>query len=132
MKGEHARQITKTGGRVPRESPDGQYLYYQRFDPTGVVLRRIRWSDGEDRELPPATLDRAFAPVAGGVYFISQALPEGPSAIQFLGTDGVLQRVAEIGRPDARPLTVTPDGASLLFTQLDRWGRHVMLVRNWR
>jgi Tol biopolymer transport system component len=132
LSGGTPRQITHQGGWAPAESPDGRYLYYQKPQKDGYSLHRLRWSDGEDREVVARAFERAFVPARDGVYFIPEPVPDRPYAIRFLGLDGHLEAIADIGRPHDRPLALSPDGSYLLFAQLDQWGHRLMLVDGLR
>ncbi len=124
------RQITNQGGWAPAESPDGKFLYYQKLENDSYSLRRLRWSDHEDREIAVRVEERAFCPAKDGVYFIPEPSPNAADTIQFLGLDGRRATIAKIGHPYNRALSVSPDGSYLLFAQLDEWGHRLMLVDN--
>lgn len=128
VEGGNAVQITNQGGWAPAESPDGKFLYYQKLENDSYNLHRLRWSDYEDREIARRVEERAFAPAKDGVYFIPEPSPDVADSIQFLGLDGRLANVANIGHPYNRALGLAPDGDYLLFAQLDEWGHRLMLV----
>jgi dipeptidyl aminopeptidase/acylaminoacyl peptidase len=127
-----AEQITHGGGRAPAESPDGTALYYERTLSEGWALRRLTWSTGADEEVLPGVVDRAFEFAPGGIYYIPTPAPEEKFTIQFLDLrTGVSRPVASILKPLTRCLTLAPDGSYLIYSQLDRWGRDLMLVENF-
>jgi hypothetical protein len=56
-----------------------------------------------------------------------------PASIQFLSfADGQIKTVISIPKPVFVGLTVSPDGQSLLYTQIDQEGSDIMLVENFR
>ena len=127
-----AEQITHGGGRAPAESPDGTALYYERTLPEGWALRRLTWSTGDDVEVLPELIDRAFEFAPGGIYYIPTPATGGKFTIQFLDLrTGVSRPVAPILKPLTRCLSLAPDGSYLIYSQLDRWGQDLMLVENF-
>jgi Tol biopolymer transport system component len=52
--GGEAIQVTRTGGFVTFESPDGKYLYYTKFNPhSSVPLFRMPAGGGEEVQVVP-------------------------------------------------------------------------------
>jgi eukaryotic-like serine/threonine-protein kinase len=129
-----AMQVTLNGGGKAFESRDGKSIYYTKGDyvtPTG--LWKMPVSGGEESQVLPSVVSRAFSLGKDGVYFIPEAGTDGKSSIQFLsfGTAKV-KTVAPISGPPAEGLSVSPDGRSLLFSQVDEEGSDLMLVENFR
>ena len=80
--------------------------------------------------LPSVNL-RAFSLVTDGIYFIPEPGADGKSFIQFLSfATAKVKTVAPMGIP-LEGLSVSPDGRSLLFSQLDESGSDLMLVENF-
>jgi Tol biopolymer transport system component len=128
-----AEQLTRGGGWAPVESVDGAALYYQRRTPAGWSLRRLTFRTGEDGEVLPLLVERAFEPAHDGIYYVPVPTTDRRFTIQFhdLRT-GVSRPVTPILRPMTRRLSLAADGSSLLYSQLDRWGQDLMLVENFR
>ncbi len=125
-------QVTRGGGRAPEESLDGAAVYYERLVPGGWALRRLTLKTGEDVEVLPAIIDRAFALAPDGIYYVPAVAPDGKFTIQFYDRrTGVSRLVTPIGKPMTRCLALAPDGSFLLYSQLDRWGLDLMLVKNF-
>src|SRR5262245_36820621 len=132
--GSEAVQVTRQGGFAAFESPDGRFLYYSKGSPHGPGLWRIPVDGGQEIEVLPGISDwSTFAPVDRGIYFIPRREPTAPASIQFLSfADGRIKTIFQIAKPVFVGLTVSPDGQSLLYTQLDQEGSDLMLVEHFR
>ncbi len=127
--------MTKKGGYVAQESPDGRFVYYanSRYSPG---LWRVPAQGGEEIQVLPALggpEGSCFAVVERGIYFIPPPNPDHTYSIQFLEfASGKITSIATIDKPVSFGLTVSPDGRSLLYAQVDQQGRDLMLVENFR
>ena len=65
------------------ESPDGKSIYYMKGDYSGG-LWKMPVSGGEESQVLPSVVGRAFSLVNDGIYFIPEPGDDGKSAIQFL------------------------------------------------
>ena len=75
---------------------------------------------------------RAFALVDDGIYFIPDPNADGKYSVQFLSFATVkVKTVAPISRSHCEGLSVSPDGRSILFSQLDEASSDLMLVENF-
>jgi serine/threonine protein kinase len=132
--GGKAVPVTSNGGGTAFESPEGKSVYYikeERYSPGG--LWKIPVSGGEERQVLPSVINRAFALVNEGIYFIPLPGADGKYSIQFLSfATGKVKTVAPMSAPPNEGLSVSPDGRSLLFTQGDELGSDLMLVENFR
>ena len=130
--GGEAVQVTRNGGGLALESLDGQSIYYMKGLFSGS-LWKMPLSGGEESQVLPSVVERAFSLVNDGIYFIPAPGADGKSSIQFMSfVTGKVKTVAPISRPPAEGLTVSPDGRSLLFSQIDEAGSDLMLVENFR
>jgi Tol biopolymer transport system component len=131
--GADATQLTQQGGCSPVESPDGAFLYYQRtVVPSGWSLRRLTLASGKDIEFLPVMSERAFEVAPGGIYYVP-ASADGRFTIQYYDFETKTFRlIARILRPLPRRMALSPDGSSLLYSQLDRFGFDLMMVENFR
>ncbi|MBV9081440.1 MAG: hypothetical protein JOZ62_02090, partial [Acidobacteriaceae bacterium] len=129
-----ATQITRNGGWVPLESPDGQYLFYSKPGPSGVW--RIGLSGGQEEKVVPDIADvyhSAFAVTKKGIYFIQPGDSGIEQKLRFLNlATGRTTNLAIIRKPIGAGLAVSPDERLLLYTQKDREGSDLMLVENFR
>ena len=81
----------------------------------------------------PSVAWRAFFPVNDGLYFIPEHGADGKVAIQFLTlANGKVKTVVPIPGHAFVGFSVSPDGRSLLYTQVDQAGSDLMLVENFR
>ncbi len=107
-------QITHDGGFVAVESADGRYLYYSQTRNYGPVFR-MPLAGGPSEEVIPEIHGLFFTVTPRGIYF------ESRNAFWFW--DEASRQTTDIFRP-VKPMgvgmDVSPDGQTLLFTQLDR------------
>lgn len=121
---EHADQVTHNGGSWVRESPDGTFLYYLN----GGALWRMPVDGGEEMRVVEGA-SSSYAVTDTGIYFI----PSSEAAIRFLDlTTKAVRTVAVLDRLAPYGLTVSPDGRTLLFAQIDNWDSDLMLVDGFR
>jgi len=124
-------QVTKTGGDLALEAPDGT-LYYTRQAGDDWSLWRL--SGGEEIQVLPSVspITNIFV-TAKGVYFTPHARPDGSTAVNLLRfADGKVEAIAEISKPIWFGLSVSPDERSILYTQVDHEESNLMLVDHWR
>jgi Tol biopolymer transport system component len=124
-------QVTRNGGGMACESFDGKAVYYTKGTFSGA-LWKMPVNGGEESPVLPSVARRSFCLVNEGIYFIPEPGADRKSSIQFLTfATGKVKTVAPIlGRPIG--LSVSPDGRSLLFSQVDEEGSDLMLVENFR
>jgi Tol biopolymer transport system component len=130
--GGEAMQLTRDGGFAPRESPDGKFLYYTKglFD---TSLWRVPVEGGQtSKVLDGLSRYENLAIEDSGVYFVPSRSATRSSSIQFLsfGTGKTLP-VATFENPIAGGIAVSPDGHSILYSDLERSGSELMLVENF-
>jgi Tol biopolymer transport system component/predicted Ser/Thr protein kinase len=126
-----AMQLTRDGGFAPRESPDGKFLYYTKglFDSS---LWRVPVEGGQ----PSKVLDglsqyENLAIKDSGVYFVPSGRARS-SSIQYLSfATGKTLPVATFENPIPGGIAVSPDGHSILYSNLERSGSELMLVDNF-
>jgi Tol biopolymer transport system component/DNA-binding winged helix-turn-helix (wHTH) protein len=126
-------QVTRNGGTSGFESLDGKFIYYAKGR-YGTSLWKIPTNGGDETQVLESLASfNAFAVVDAGIYFIpTSAAGSAFSSIDFLSfADGKISSVATTGRTDGG-LTVSPDGRSILYTQLDQYASELMLVENFR
>jgi Tol biopolymer transport system component len=107
-------QVTHDGGFVAVESADGRYLYYSQTRNLGPIFR-MPLNGGPSEEVIPELRGLFFALTDRGIYFDSRGV------IYFW--DETTRQTREVFRP-AKPtgvgMDVSPDGTTLLYTQIDR------------
>jgi len=129
--GGEAVQVTRNGGGTAFESPDGKFVYYIKGDFTGGLCR-MPVSGGEESQVLPSVVWRAFFLVNDGIYFMPEPGADRKFSIQFLSfATAKVKTVCPISNP-AEGISVSPDGRFLLFLQVDEAGSDLMLVENFR
>ena len=129
-------QITRNGGDVPQESPDGKFLYYIKGDPwpEKCSVWRMPVGGGEETRV----LERVH--VAGhwvvgeqGIYFFGPEDDKGHSDINFydFATEKT-SKILTIEKAVYEHIEISPDGRTILYSQLDEAGSDLMLVENFR
>jgi Tol biopolymer transport system component len=132
--GGEAVQVTRQGGRVPCESPDGRYVYYIKgFGIRG--LWRVPVDGGEEVRVLDSFKSELGVVVNDGIYFINPDAKDGGVAMEFLDfATRKERRVAALGKVNILPFSVavSPDRRQILYTQNDQTGADIMLVENFR
>ena len=134
--GGEAVQVTRTKGRadVPQESPDGKFLYYAGGNPSNLSIWRVPVEGGEEAKVLESVHPQAgWAVKQEGIYFFIPPDDKGSSDLCLLEFSG--GKTQKIFRIDRRPIgkpEVSPDGRTILYSQLDDFGSDLMLVENFR
>src|SRR5262245_36572092 len=79
-----ALPVSRTLGRVPDESPEGEVVYYLAGSEPDRQLRRISVKDGDEREILPSVYAQNFAVAASGIYFIPSSDDAGRFTIHYM------------------------------------------------
>jgi len=134
--GGNAVRITRTEGDLPRVSPDGRFLYYLKGDAyptTCSVYRMPVGGDEETKVLDSVHCAGHWAVAEKGIYFFAKPDQKGRSDLRFYELmTGRISKVLTVEREVAESMTVSPDGRTILYTQVDQAGSDLMLVENFR
>ena len=130
-----AIQVTKHGGYGGFESADGKFFYYAKGDTVPGIWRVP--SDGGDETEVVGALESGYwgywALADNGIYYLDTAATAGMDFFDF--TTQRTTRVFDLESHPAREATgiaVSPDGKTILYTQLDALTRDIVLVENYR
>ncbi len=132
FEGGASEQITRKGGFVGLESNDGKTLYYTKSNSgsEGIYAMPIRGGE-ENNIISDLVVRGSFAVVPEGIYYITTR-DENMCEIRLhefaLGRSRV---VAEIERPIAFGLSVSPDQKTFLYSR-PITGSDLMLIENFR
>ncbi|HWR53809.1 MAG TPA: protein kinase [Bryobacteraceae bacterium] len=129
-----AEQVTKLGGFAGFESPDGKHLYYAKGRSVPGLWRIDLATRREEPVLEQlkAGFWGYWAIADKGIYFVDQQ-PEGTGrGIYFF--DLATRAVRKVIDLDKKPiigdsaLALSPDGRTLLYSQIDQSGSDIMLA----
>ncbi len=129
--GDQAVQMTKQGGHMALESPDGKTLYYAKScDVPGLWKVPVQGGE-ETRVLEQLAPDEctSWGVTAEGIYFYN----ETTKAIEFFSF--ATHRTTQMAKPEKEPrcfLSLSPDGRWILYSQVDQHTSRIMLAENFR
>ncbi len=131
-RGGDAVQVTHGGGIAPTESPDGKTLYFAKnIGADGVWKMPVE--GGPETKVVPSLHRYNYAVTDKGIYFTPDATRDQSASVQFLNfATGIATPVVKVQKPLDLGITVSPDGRTLLYAQIDSAGRNLMLVENFR
>ena len=129
LEGGEAERVTTGGGFEAYPTRDGRYLYYSDRI-RNVLTRRDLLRDEEVAfpELGGVSISRFWCPAEDGIYFSSR---DDPAWIRFLDFEtGSIRRICAFGERERgpRPISLSPDGRTLIFTQRDDYDQDIMMV----
>jgi len=128
-----AVQATGHGGGFPRESPDGQFLYYAKGLESPSLWRSPVGQHQEERVLESLGRPTNYSVTRDGVFFTPRAASPTDSTLAFLRfSTGRIETVASFSKPAYFGLDATADGRDLVVTLLDQANADLMLVENFR
>ncbi len=127
-----AVQVTRDGGRVPRESLDGKHVYYVKPQPDPSGLWRVPVDGGREAQILDS-VSRNFALTPDGIYYLRGPDRDGIHFIEHHEfASGASKRIASLAGPPDVGFTVSPDGQSIVYAQYDHFDADLMLVENFR
>jgi Tol biopolymer transport system component len=133
-----AIQITPNGENrdVPQESADGKFLYYFKGDlyATSCSVWRMPVEGGEETKvLDSVHCSAGWTVWQQGIYFFTQVEEGSRNKICYYEfATGTTREVLTVERQVDNHIAVSPDGRTILYTQIDQSGSDLMLVENFR
>ncbi len=130
-----AVQVTRRGGFGAFEAPDGKFLYYTKY-PAIPGIWRMPTSGGEETLVVPGVEPEFWGywgVVEMGIYYLDTTARPAIAFLDF--ANGHVTRLFELETRPAREATglaASPDGRTILYTQLDALTRDIVLVDNFQ
>jgi hypothetical protein len=140
-------QVTRDGGFIAFESPDGALLYYSKGRDQPELWKKALPA-GEEVPVLPDFAWASYGPwrvTSQGVCFLDRdtkagsrspvlkLLPHAGGAAKVLATlEGAAYPLGVSGVTSWHPLTISPDGKYLLITQLDQRQSNIMIAEGFR
>ena len=127
--------MTKHGGFVALESPDGKFLYFTDRPESSGIWKTSPDGGEETLVFGQAINEFYWAPGKDGIYFIdTDTKPRAVLKFYSLATRQItlvttLEKSPWSGDP---ALAVSPDGRSILYDQEDNVSSDIFLVENFR
>ena len=133
--GGKAVQVSRDAGAdLPRESPDGRFVYYSKGWPFAQTVWRMPATGGVRTKVLDAVHPHGLWTVGKeGIYFFTVPDKKGHSDLSLyeFATEKT-RKILTIERPVWGFVAVSPDGRTILCTQIDEAGSDLMLVENFR
>lgn len=130
--GGEAVQVTKTGGVMGFESFDGTSLIYSKLEESGLWVLDLD-SRAERRIAATLTHWSTFAVAKSGVYMLCNLNRQPARSLNLVNyKTGEIIRLAAIPSRVDLGLALSPDQASVLYTQLEYRGADLSLVEKFR
>lgn len=108
-----AVRMTRDGGLVAEESPDGRTLYFTRDDELSTSVLAMPSTGGESSLVIDGINHRQMAVTQGGIYYV---LAAAPTEIRFLDfSSGAHRHVASLPRTVTGSIAADVNHRRLLF-----------------
>jgi Tol biopolymer transport system component len=135
--GGRAVQITRYAGTdlaVLQRSPDGEFFFYSTGYPGPESVWRLPVEGGEATKILDAVHPEALWTVGqDGICFFTNPDEKGHSDLSIYEfATGKIRKILTVDRPITYQVEVSPDGRTILYTQIDEAGSDLMLVENFR
>lgn len=128
------RQVTRHGGISPVESLDGRYLYYSKYEQSGIW--RMPLQDGGEEHLVLDDIDPGSWPnwalSPQGIYFEKFGKFPHPQLAFFDFADNKTHVLWPLEKDTGWGLSLSGDGKSLVYIQDQFAESNLMMVRNFR
>jgi Tol biopolymer transport system component len=127
----NAVAVTRHGGYVAHDSPDGRFVYYSKGRGQ-TTLWRVPANGGEEQQVLQSVGWQSFAVVPDGIYFVPGETSDTRSIQFFSFRTGAVTVVAPIEGTPNQGLSVSPDGHYILYSQTHQQSSELMLLENFR
>jgi eukaryotic-like serine/threonine-protein kinase len=126
-----AVQVTHDGGFVAAESPDGLWLYFSK--PAGGIWR-MPSAGGEEKLLLNRGTGRYWTVTRDGICFLDLSNVAHPTINLLDPITGQIKKLGTLEKPvdwGYSGLSVSTDGKSIIYAQMDDLISQIMLVKNF-
>lgn len=136
--GGNPRQLTKDGGFEAVEAPDGKELYYTKTFSTTAGLWRVPVEGGRETPVIEAVRSGHWAVTDRGIYFLDfSAVPAAaPKPLKLFSFESQkasqVGTIEKIGISSNASFSVSRDGRSVIWSQIDRRESNIMLIDKFR
>jgi serine/threonine protein kinase len=130
--GGETTQVTSSGGYRAHESWDGRHVYFIKSptrSPSEATLFEMPAEGGPEIQILKGIGEEAFSVTAKGICFFA---PHGKEIRQLDPGTGKVRTLAALDRQSYGGLTVSSDGAYVVWDQVDQYTVDLMLVENFR
>lgn len=129
--GGDAIQLTRNGGWIVSEAPDGAHLYYIDIPMTPKPVWRVPAAGGQPVKIVDGVFGWFFRAAEKGIYYADR--PDGETRLRFydFATGRSTTLAGNLGQIDFAP-GISPDGRTILYSQIDSTVDDLMLVENFR
>jgi Tol biopolymer transport system component/DNA-binding winged helix-turn-helix (wHTH) protein len=126
-------QVTKDGGFAAFESFDGRFVFYTKRSQRGIwKVPRDGGPETAVLQEPGPDLWSNWAVTARGIYFVDSGKGPHPT-VQFLDfATSEIHTISNLEMPAFFGFDVSPDGATIIYSQEDRNEHDIMLLKNFR
>ena len=130
-----AVQVSKSGGEEAFESADGKFVYWAKRGIVGIW--RIPVEGGEESRALNASTEGLWALTSQGICYFELKTPADLSLKFYSFASGKTIPLRQFPRSTkidtlSTPLSVSPDGQWILYSQFDQAGSDLMLVDDFR
>jgi Tol biopolymer transport system component/DNA-binding winged helix-turn-helix (wHTH) protein len=127
-----AEPVTKSGGFGAKLSADGTLLYFTSDNASMSSLWQLNLQTEEHKLISESVDRRAYAPTRDGVYyFIGSEIGENSLFFYSRKTPNKKTLVLSTAKRIDAGVSLTPDGQSLYYAQLDQNNHELLLVNNF-
>jgi Tol biopolymer transport system component len=133
-----AVQVTRHGGGHALESADGGTLYYSKTllnnGPEGPSIWRVPVNGGEETKVLDSVSSWSnFRVTDKGIYFTTNpvVIDAFPTIQYYSFADHRIRLISRLDKEVALGLSVSPDGRTLLYSQVERLDSDLMLVEGF-
>lgn len=130
--GGDAVQITRSGGVYAVETFDGKAIYYTSPDVPADIWTTSANGGDENRVIRQVVGHPTIAMATDGLYYLSKLSFNGAQLDFYRFADRKSIGLASIDKPVHRFLSSSPDGKSVLYSQVDRRDSDLMMIDRFR